>query len=160
MRIYFLRHGAAEDRETWNGPDADRPLTKDGEIELRNLAKKYSMLGLSVEEIVTSPYSRSLCTARIVARGLGLAAHITIDERISPGFDIESLKSILLERSCSLALLLIGHEPDFSRVISALVGGGDIAMKKAGLARVDFDPESGNGTLVWLLPPRVLLAKG
>lgn len=52
---------------------------------------------------------------------------------------------------------LVGHEPDFSGVISARIGGGRVECKKGSLVRVDTDdPSSLTGVLVWLLPPRVL----
>jgi len=42
-------------------------------------------------------------------------------------------------------------------LIGALTGGSQVQMKKGGLARVDIELlEQGSGTLVWLLPPRVL----
>jgi len=160
LRIYFLRHGAAEDRETWKGSDADRPLTEEGEKELRDLAKKFAKLGFSVEEIRTSPCARALRSAKIVAQGLGLSSHLTIDERIAPGFDLPALHGILAERPRCPSFLLVGHEPDLGRVISGLIGGGEVEMKKAGLARVDFDPGTNFGTLVWLVPPKVLLGHG
>jgi phosphohistidine phosphatase len=53
--------------------------------------------------------------------------------------------------------MLVGHEPDFSRTIADLIGGGRVVMKKGGLARVDLesvDPPS--GALVWLLAPKVM----
>lgn len=160
MKIYFLRHGAAGDRETWNGPDSERPLTADGEKELRSLSKKFAKLGFAVEELRTSPYSRALGTAKIIAKGLGLTSRLTIDERLSPGFDLASLRAMIAERPRCVSLMLVGHEPDFSKAISELTGCRNLEMKKAGLARVDYDPETKTGALVWLLPPKVLLAKG
>jgi phosphohistidine phosphatase SixA len=53
--------------------------------------------------------------------------------------------------------MIVGHEPDFSRTISQLIGGGDVIMRKGGLARVDI--KSGNqqrGELVWLLTPALM----
>lgn len=160
MKIYFLRHGAAGDRETWGGPDSDRPLTEEGEQELRSLAKKFAKLGFTVEELRTSPYARALGTAKIVSKGLGLTSLLTIDERLAPGFDSTVLKGILAERPRCASLLLVGHEPDLSKTIGQLTGCSRVEMKKGGLARVDYDPGTGVGTLVWLLPPKVLLGRG
>lgn len=160
MKIYFLRHGAAADRETWSGPDSDRPLTENGEKELRALAKKFAKLGFAVESLRTSPYARALGTAKIVAKGLGLTSLLTIDERLAPGFDSAALGAVLSERPRCASLLLVGHEPDFSKTIGQLTGCRSVEMKKGGLARVDYDPGTGVGTLVWLLPPKVLLGRG
>jgi phosphohistidine phosphatase len=51
--------------------------------------------------------------------------------------------------------MLVGHEPDFSLTISALIGGGKVILKKGGLARVDITTiDALQGELVWLLPPK------
>jgi phosphohistidine phosphatase len=53
--------------------------------------------------------------------------------------------------------MVVGHEPDFSDTISALIGGGRIVCKKGGLALVEIpDAQSRKGELVWLVPPKVL----
>jgi phosphohistidine phosphatase SixA len=59
----------------------------------------------------------------------------------------------LLKRYDSKALMLVGHEPDFSSVISALTGGF-IKMSKAGVALIDIDPQTEKGRLLWLFPPK------
>jgi phosphohistidine phosphatase SixA len=53
--------------------------------------------------------------------------------------------------------MLVGHEPDFSRTIAACIGGGAVECGKGGLAlvRIEETP-SLKGTLLWLLPPKVL----
>ncbi len=53
--------------------------------------------------------------------------------------------------------MVVGHEPDFSAAVAELIGGGDIVLKKGGLARVDVTvPVTGGGELVWLLTPPLL----
>jgi phosphohistidine phosphatase len=53
--------------------------------------------------------------------------------------------------------MLVGHEPDFSLIISALTGGGKVILKKGGLARVDITATAPlQGDLVWLLPPKIM----
>jgi phosphohistidine phosphatase SixA len=59
----------------------------------------------------------------------------------------------VLKRHPSKVLMLVGHEPDFSSVISALTGGF-IKMSKAGVALIDIDPETKKGRLLWLFPPK------
>ncbi len=55
------------------------------------------------------------------------------------------------------ALLLVGHEPDFSRTIDRCIGGGRVELKTGSLARVTMsDPAALSGTLAWLVPALVL----
>ena len=85
MRVYFLRHGKAEDRAAWQGRDADRPLTAEGEEALRREAKQLRAVDLALDVIVTSPLARARRTAEIVADELGLAGRLVEDDRLAPG---------------------------------------------------------------------------
>jgi phosphohistidine phosphatase SixA len=50
--------------------------------------------------------------------------------------------------------MLVGHEPDFTNVISGLTGAS-LKLSKAGVALLDADPESEDGRLLWLFPPKL-----
>ena len=157
MEVYFLRHGDAGSRETWKGSDASRPLSDEGAARMEREASTLALLRLPLDRILTSPLVRAQQTAEIVARRLNLLDALAEDDRLAPGFGMAELGRIMREHRALTALLLVGHEPDFSTVISACIGGGRIECKKGGLARVDIeDPTTLAGLLVWLLPPRVL----
>jgi phosphohistidine phosphatase len=157
-RLYFLRHGLA-DRSEWSGDDFSRPLTARGKQEMRRIAETIASLQLNLELILSSPLARAYQTAEIVAEVLGLQDRLVSDDRLAPGFGLDALRAILAERPTLTTLMLVGHEPDFSDTISALIGGGRIVCKKGGLARVDL-PDGGGleGELVWLAPPALLRA--
>ena len=157
MEVYFLRHGEAGKSSGGHGGDAARQLTEEGIARMEREAVFISALRLRLDAIMTSPLVRAHQTAEIVARELRLLDALAVDERLSPGFGPEELRGILREHRAASALMLVGHEPDFSSTISACIQGGRMECKKGGLARVDFDdPGSLTGTLVWLLPPRVM----
>jgi phosphohistidine phosphatase len=157
MEVYFLRHGEAGKSARGQGGDAARALTEDGIARMKREAIFIAGLRLRLDAILTSPLIRAHQTAEIVARELGLLDCLAVDERLSPGFDRERLREILRERSSAEALMLVGHEPDFSAAIAACIHGGRIECKKGALARLDFDrPDSLTATLAWLLPPRVM----
>jgi phosphohistidine phosphatase len=149
MQLYFLRHGEA-DWPGWTKPDDERPLTDFGKKEVRQVAKFLDRLNVKPDLIVSSPLPRALQTAEVAAEQL--KTKLRQDEALEPGFGISEL-STLLKRHHSKALMLVGHEPDFSSVISALTGGF-IKMSKAGIALVDLDPETEKGRLLWLFPPK------
>ena len=159
MEIYFLRHGDAGSRESWKGSDDSRPLSNEGAARIEREASGLALLRPSLDLIITSPLVRARQTAEIVARRLNLMDALAKDERLAPGFGAADLDSIMREHRALTALMLVGHEPDFSTVIAACIGGGRVECKKGSLARVDFqDPSSLSGLLVWLLPPRVLVS--
>ncbi len=155
MRLYFLRHGLASDSTTWAGADDQRPLTPEGVARMQASARTISALELELDEIITSPYVRARQTADIVAAQLGLP--VTAQASMVPGFSFPALERLLNTRLQAGALLLVGHEDDFSQLIGRLIGGGRVVMKKGSLARVDLlQLQPPAGILNWLLPPKLL----
>ena len=149
MHLYFLRHGEA-DWPNWTKPDDERPLTDFGKKEVRQVAKLLQRLKVRPDFIVTSPLPRASQTAEIAAEHL--RAKLREDEALEPGFGIGELCTVL-KRQHSKILMLVGHEPDFTNVISALTGAS-LKLSKAGVALLDIDPESERGKLLWLFPPK------
>ncbi len=156
-RVYFLRHGKAMSRTEWKGDDGLRPLTPEGEEELRREAAALKGLGLAPDVIVTSPLVRARQTAVIVAEALGIGDRVVEDERLAQGFDVRALGRIAASHAEADQLMVVGHEPEFSATVAELIGGGAVVMKKGGLARVDLvDGSLKRGQLAWLLTPPLL----
>jgi phosphohistidine phosphatase len=157
MILYFFRHGLAGNQHDWKGDDRERPLTHKGKNETEISAETLTRMNLGLEQIITSPLTRARQTAAILAGPLKLKKNLQEDERLAHGFDIQKLGEILAAYPGAKVLMLVGHEPDFSAVISDLTGGSQIELKKGGLARVDImDPANMEGVLAWLLPPHIL----
>jgi phosphohistidine phosphatase SixA len=85
---------------------------------------------------------------------LGVAGLVEIDRRLDLSFDMRAFRHILRENADEERLLLVGHDPSFSMVIEAIMGGGSIILKKGGVARLDIDNISrASGRLAWLDAP-------
>ncbi|TRM73005.1 phosphohistidine phosphatase SixA, partial [Sulfolobus sp. E5] len=52
-------------------------------------------------------------------------------------------------------LLIVGHEPYLSQLIKS-ISGGNVEIKKGGLAIVEYDSKEGRGQLKLLLNQKVL----
>lgn len=148
MKLYLLRHGKA-DWPNWDKPDDDRPLTDEGRKQLAAVAKMLARLEIA-PVILTSPLPRASQTAEIA--GKHLREKIRVEPLLRPGFDAGKLKKILQDFS-SDSLMIVGHEPDFTRTIFQLTGG-DAKLPKAGVALIDLDISSMKGELRWLVPPK------
>jgi len=149
MQLYFLRHGEA-DWPNWTKPDDERPLTDSGKKEVRQVAKFLDRLKVRPDLIVSSPLPRAAQTAKIAAECL--KAKLREDESLAPGFGMSELRTVLKHHR-SKVLMLVGHEPDFSTVISKLTSAS-LKLSKAGVALLDIDAESEEGRLLWLFPPK------
>jgi phosphohistidine phosphatase len=157
LKLYFLRHGQAGNRLDWHGDDSKRPLTVEGKKRMKREAAAISKLEFPLDIILSSPLVRASQTAEIVAEAQGSAARLITDDRLAPGFSPKDLAAIVAEHRDAGGLMLVGHEPDFSETISQVTGGGRLTIKKGALAFVELeDPASLKGTLVWLIPPKVL----
>jgi phosphohistidine phosphatase len=160
LKLYFLRHGEAGSRQDWRGEDFDRPLTAMGRKRMKREAASIRNLELPLDIIISSPLVRALQTAEIVAKGHGSATRLVTDGRLRPGFGPGHLAALLAEHRDARGVMLVGHEPDFSETISRVTGGGRLAMKKGALAYVEVEGRAPvKGTLVWLIPPKVLEAR-
>lgn len=180
MRLYILRHGRAGDRETWQGDDRLRPLTEDGKKRTVAAARGLAALGVRPDVILTSPYTRAAQTAELTAAtlaGVGAGSdaadheyqvgEVTEEPALAVGATLDRVAPALAERAGTGDVLLVGHEPDLSGIIGALIGGNHggarVEMKKGACCRVDIPagalrkagqaPEklAGAGTLAWLL---------
>jgi phosphohistidine phosphatase len=158
MRVYFLRHGVAERRDHWTGPDAARPLTAEGIDRMTKQAGAMAKLGLRPDLIVTSPMRRAAQTAEIVAARLDLTDQLVTDDRLASGFDLHAFSRVVKDHSTAPEVMLVGHEPDFSQVIGQLTGGVRLVLKKGGLACADvYGGSLASGELLWLATPQLLI---
>jgi phosphohistidine phosphatase len=159
MELYILRHGIAVERGSPGyKKDGDRPLTKEGEEKMRQIAEAMLVMDLKFDLILSSPYIRAEQTARIVATELD--EDVTFTEFLLPNANaLELIREINDEKP--QRVLLVGHEPDLSRLASLLVTGASdatIELKKGGLCKLTLDKLAFAqcATLNWLLTPRLL----
>lgn len=160
MRCYFLRHGIAAEPESWTGSDFDRPLTREGRERMEHEAKAIEDLSLDLDCIVASPLLRAKQTAELVATRLR-SVKLVEDQRLANGFNLERLGEILRLHADAESIMLVGHEPTMSATIGRAIGKASVELKKAALAGIEFgDRSSPSGTLLCLIPPKVLVALG
>jgi len=151
-----MRHGPAEDSSP-TGRDGDRALTPDGRNRTRAVAKTLNDEGENPLSIVSSPLVRALQTAEIVAAETDLAQRVRdakgaggstgaveIRRELTPGGDALGLVRELA-RAGRKRVLLVGHEPDLSMLVSQLVGRHlEQGMMKSMVVGIKVDlPEAG-----------------
>ena len=160
MNIFILRHGiAVEPGSPGFEKDSARPLIPRGERRLRSASEAMKKLELSFDLILSSPFVRAKQTAEIIASELKLKKRVEFFGGLVPGGNSKALIYALNELKPSPEnVLLVGHEPSLSRLISLLVSGGadaTIEMKKGGLCKLEVgELRFGQcARLAWLLTP-------
>jgi phosphohistidine phosphatase len=150
MLIYFLRHGEA-DWPNWKKPDDERPLTEKGKAEMHQVGAFLANLSVKPDVVLTSPLPRASQTAEIVAHYLD--AKSVEDGLLAPGFGRSELKKLLKKRTAE-SVMVVGHEPDFSKTVGKLTGAR-VKLAKAGIALVEAGLDLRCGKLLWLFPPKI-----
>jgi phosphohistidine phosphatase len=133
-------------------------LSAKGVAQAQRLAAFLANIRFAVDAIVSSPKLRATQTAQVMAATVGTV--VTVDDRLGGGFTVETLATLVAEMADARTVLLVGHDPDFSSIVSALCGAKAIRLRTCTLARVDVDdqPAPGHGALRWLIPPDALEA--
>ncbi len=155
IELCLLRHAHAGDSTTWVGDDEVRPLTEKGRRQSERVGRLLAAAGHVPDAVLASPLARARETAEIVADVLGVS--VRIEPRLGEPLDLATLDAILDDAGDPQRPLVVGHDPDFSELVSELVGA-PIAMRKGTLARIDVQRplEPGAGDLRWLVPPDLL----
>lgn len=156
MLLDLLRHADAGDPEAWDRPDAERPLSDKGRKQAKRLGDHLAAIGFSAEAIITSPKVRAAETAELVAEQID--GSVTEDERLAGSLDLDDVEAILHDAGDPDEAMLVGHDPDFSELLSVLCASAGVTMRKGALARIEVDRplRAGGGTLRWLIPPDAL----
>ncbi len=150
MRLYFVRHGIAEDLAS---SDFARALTPRGKRRVKTSATVMQALGIRPQRIYSSPRLRARQTADIIAQALGM--DVDLAESVNFGFDLADARRLSDDCDADAEIMFVGHNPDMSEIVSELTGV-TVSMKKGGLARVDaYAAEADAGELVWLIAPKV-----
>lgn len=161
VELYILRHGEAGKRLATGSTDSKRTLTVTGEKEVREIANALFDLGIKLDFIATSPLARARQTAEIVAKKLKVKkGKFELWDELKPEESRLALYPKLELFKPGDSVMVVGHEPYLSSLVRDLVfdgqGGGRIALKKAGLAKVNVTSlrPKAKGELRWLLTPR------
>jgi phosphohistidine phosphatase len=163
MRLSLLRHGIAVDPGSPGyEDDSARPLTAKGERRMRRNAEGMLALGLSYDLILSSPYLRARQTADLVGQVLTTSEAVQLSDTLTPeGNPRQLIEALHTEDRERQDILLVGHEPYLSRLISTLLTGNPnlpVVMKKGGLCMLDVETlRFGRcASLLSLLTPRQL----
>ncbi len=164
MKIYILRHAAAETRRP-QLPDRQRRLTPQGLRELDAALRGLRRLKVRPDEVLSSPYRRAWDTAVAAARALTPAKRPVEMAALVPGGSVIRVWVELKKFATARSLMLVGHEPLLSEFAAFLLNTPNLTinLKKSGLIRVDLESLQVSrpiGTLRWVLTARQLARMG
>jgi len=155
MQLFLLRHA---DADTVAARDEDRALSDKGEAQAKKVGRFCEAHEVCVFAVLTSPVRRARQTAEIVANHLraDLIASPWLACGMRPQLALDELKIFRAKQ----AVMIVGHEPDFSSLVAHLIGlpsGSQIQIRKASLTLIDIETlEKGGGRLEYCLPCKLM----
>lgn len=159
LEVYLIRHGIAGERGKEWPDDSKRPLTPEGLVSLRKEARALNKLGVTFDQIVSSPLVRTRQTADVFSEELKGHPEVVLSDALAPAGTPAAVVQELTKHVRKARLALVGHEPNLGELAAELIGArGALEFKKGGICRIDFDvlPPKGTGRLRWFVTPKML----
>jgi phosphohistidine phosphatase len=123
-------------------------------------------LGIVPDELRCSPFARTQQTAALLGAVLAPKLSIKPCPELAPGHNPDEVLTALMPNPNSQHVMLVGHEPDLSRLASyVMTGAPDVVpmpFKKGSVAAIELPSLSPRslGRLVWFSTPKQLRALG
>ena len=166
MQLLLIRHAIAEDRVEFartGQSDYYRPLTNRGRVRMEQGAAGLRTLIPDIDVLATSPLTRAVQTAEIVAKAYG-GLSLEHADTLGTG-DGQAFLEWLGECGPDDVVAAVGHEPHMSDWAAWLLTGGwhDFTVVKKGSAMLlEFQGplKPGTALLHWFLAPAQLRRLG
>jgi phosphohistidine phosphatase len=159
IELYLIRHGLAAERGDAFPDDAKRPLTSRGISRLRKEARALTRLGVTFDQVVSSPLVRARQTADVFVQALSPHPPLAMSDALAPGSTALAVIEDLARFERRSRVALVGHEPNMGELAARLLGvRRPIEFKKGAICRIDVAalPPTRPGQLRWFATPRML----
>lgn len=159
--LILFRHGKS-DWQASSGRDHDRPVSERGIKAAQAMGRWLTAVNQVPDAAITSSAVRARTTLDLAAKAGQWPCPTQITDDLYEA-SIEQVLAVIHQQPNSYkSLMLVGHEPTWSETISYLLGGSMVKMPTAAMACLEFEFSTwgkidyGQGTLLWLLPPRLV----
>jgi phosphohistidine phosphatase len=141
VEIYLVRHAEALERRE-GLEDSLRHLTLKGRRQAAKQARRLKKNKVRPELIMTSPIVRAVQTSELLALQVGKGSVIAAHSSLAYDAEAEGVLKMIREAGKLKSLMLVGHEPQLSRVAAFLLGFEHIApLQKGSCLALSWKPE-------------------
>ncbi|QQS50152.1 MAG: histidine phosphatase family protein [Bacteroidota bacterium] len=142
--LYIVRHA----KSSWDLEgiaDIDRPLKLKGIRDAYEIARRIKIDRAVPERIVSSPANRALHTALIFLRVFEMKfTQLVIDERLY-ATGVGAIRKVISDQPIEVRnLMIFGHNPDFSDLVTILSGQPIEELPTCGMCRIKFKADNWN----------------
>ena len=158
MKLYLQRHA----QPVLGHPmDGTRALTTEGQRQAKEMAAFMVRHIGRVDIVISSPFTRAVETAEVMADALG--AHIVTTRMLEPdGKPTEMWAEIERIAQASQEVLIVGHDPSIQGLLLWMLDGAEAAAPQA---KIRFEHGAiahvratggGDGTLHWFVDMKIV----
>jgi phosphohistidine phosphatase len=160
-QLILFRHGKSDWEASFNR-DYDRPVAERGRRAAKTMGRWLAAVDRVPDLAITSSAVRAKTTLELAAAAGQWACPTQETEELYEA-TVEAVLAVIHQQPDNYqSLMLVGHEPTWSNILTHLMGGGLVRMPTAAMACLGFEVDhwakvgQGRGTLLWLLPPKLL----
>ena len=154
MKLYLVQHGDAKPKSE----DPERPLTEEGQRDVRRVATFAQRAGVQIAQIRHSGKRRAEETAAILAEHLAPLGGVVALPGLGPKDDADWIAELLSRET--EPLMLVGHLPFMDRLSGLLVAGSQdravVKFQKGGIVCLELDPNAQVWRVCWMVTPDLI----
>ena len=163
LELLVMRHAKSD----WDAgtDDHERPLAERGVKAARKVGRFLARAEMVPELVICSTAMRARATVELAVEAGDW--HCPVEHtRAFYGADPAAVLAEIASWPAPPRLMVVGHEPTWSELVSLLVGGGGVRMATAAVACLELpanewsEIEPGVGRLVWLVTPKLVQPSG
>jgi phosphohistidine phosphatase len=139
--LTIVRHAKSSWKNT-SLSDRDRPLSRRGENDAPEMARRIAAAGIRPSLIISSPAKRAWTTAKVIARELGYPLEFLQREDDLYLASVNTLLDVLVAQDERFNnIMLFGHNPGLTDFANYLVPGLTNNLPTCGVVSVSFDKD-------------------
>jgi len=156
MIVYIMRHAEAVDGSS-TLQDEWRYLTEKGRSAAEKMSSSIAGIGPKPRLTITSPLTRAVQTAEIMAEKACRKNVVIASELLLPGADINAVVAHLQGCGEAKRVMLVGHEPQLGLLVAALLRceNKSAPLKKGACVALELDTKKADkpAGFLWYLAP-------
>jgi len=154
--LYVMRHAEAV-AGTDSLQDNWRYLTEKGRSVAEKAASQITRIGPKPRLTITSPLTRAVQTAEIIAQKACRKNVVVASELLLPGKEIVDIITHLDECHDAKRVMLVGHEPQLGQLVAQLLGHtqDEVSMKSGSCIALELGQHASEkpAVFLWYLVP-------
>lgn len=143
MKIYLIRHASALDALV-DSDDTLREITDEGVKDAKKTAEVLQRIAGKPDAVISSPLTRAVQTARVIAKKTGFKHEIMLFDGLKPEATPDAVVEFIVANEDFDKVFIIGHQPLLGKILARITGfGKSFDIAKCGVYCVNAQCSNG-----------------